>query len=132
MNTPVTRREFLSAATVATFCVSSGCRTPLIVHPQRLKAQPTPRVRAVFLYPSHEKGQVEDQWAQHRWFTWPGNQFQPEQQRAIFEREVGARADRLGVAIEWTPEALDTVAAIESWAREARRAAPDALLVVNF
>ncbi|MGQ9648719.1 MAG: hypothetical protein ACUVXJ_01250 [Phycisphaerae bacterium] len=41
------------------------------------------RVLVVFLYPPADvvnEGKMEDAWRVHHWFTWPGNQFEPEQQ----------------------------------------------------
>ena len=56
-------------------------------------------VRGAFFYPPAQvvyDGKCEDSWSKHQWFTWPGNQFAPEQQQARFAerlREISAGLD---------------------------------------
>ena len=49
------------------------------------------RVRVAFFYPPAQvvlDGKCEDSWAPQQWFTWPGNQFEPEEQQAWFLEQV--------------------------------------------
>lgn len=77
-------------------------------------------------------GQCEDNWAPHQWFTWPGNQFEPDAQRAKFERVIGEMARSLNLDLRFEPEPLYTNAAIAAWLDVVIADSPDALLVVNF
>jgi len=92
-------------------------------------------VRGAFFYPPAEDvlaGRAEDNWSQHKWFTWPGNQFQPDQQRLLFLarlRELTAGLN-LNLALEEKP--LCTNEAIASFIASLEAAKPDALLLFNF
>lgn len=58
-------------------------------------------VRGAFFYPPEQvvlDGQCEDNWAKHQWFTWPGNQFKPEEQQAKFV----AKLDEITSHTIWT------------------------------
>jgi hypothetical protein len=93
------------------------------------------RLRGAFFYPPAEvvlAGRNEDSWSQHEWFTWPGNQFQPERQQAKFLaklREITAGLD-LSLALEEKP--IYTDAAIREFINSLADDRPDALLLFNF
>jgi hypothetical protein len=65
---------------------------------ERAAAAPLPplakkpaRVLAAFVYPPADVvngGTMEDSWAKDHWFTWPGNQFQPEAQQQKFTAKI--------------------------------------------
>lgn len=93
------------------------------------------RVLAVFLYPPAEvviSGKMEDNWAPNQWFTWPGNQFQPEAQEQKFTARIREMAQSLGVEVEFAPEAVWQQAKVEEFIARAKQSAADAVLVVNF
>jgi len=51
-------------------------------------------------------GQNEDRWAAHNWFTWPGNQFEPEAQERKFTGRIAEMAERLGLDVRFEPRAI--------------------------
>ena len=94
-----------------------------------------PRVAVVFLYPPADvvnAGQLEDSWRGHHWFTWPGNQFEPEQQEKTFTAKIRELSDRLGVAAEFEPQAIYQEAAVAEFIGRTQAKQVDAVLVVNF
>jgi hypothetical protein len=71
----------------------------------KLKKEPA-RVKVVFLYPPADvvnAGKNEDNWAPEHWFTWPGNQFEPEMQERVFTSKIESIAARLGVVADFAP-----------------------------
>ena len=93
------------------------------------------RVLAAFLYPPADvvnEGKMEDSWAPHHWFTWPGNQFQPEAQEEKFTARIRAMAESLGMEVEFAPRAIYQQAKVEEFINRAKQTAPDAVLIVNF
>lgn len=93
------------------------------------------RIMGVFLYPPAEvvlRGEAEDAWAPHQWFTWPGNQFEPQAQHERFLREINAAAKRVGVQVEMLPEALYQDEKVAAYVDQVKAAQPDAVLIVNF
>ena len=100
----------------------------------RLLKKPA-RVLAAFLYPPAEvvnAGKMEDSWAPHQWFTWPGNQCQPEAQEEKFAAKIREMAKTLGIELEFTPRAIYQQAKVEEFIAHAKQTAPDAVLIVNF
>jgi len=94
-----------------------------------------PRIWAVFLYPPADvvlAGKMEDSWAPHQWFTWPGNQFEPEAQQAKFTGVIQKMASDLGIDLVIHPEALYQKAKVDEFIAQARAAELDAVLVINF
>ena len=94
-----------------------------------------PRVLAVFLYPPADvvnEGKMEDSWAPHQWFTWPGNQFQPEEQQRKFTAKIREMGQALGIDIEFAPRAIYQQAKVEEFIAQAKQSQPDAVLIVNF
>ncbi|MCZ7637719.1 MAG: hypothetical protein M5U12_17790 [Verrucomicrobia bacterium] len=138
MITPTDRRAFLKSAAALTALAAwpLGCATS---SPTHLRASPRrkqpARVGGAFFYPPAADviaGRAEDGWAPHQWFTWPGNQFEPEQQQARFlakTRELAADLD-LTLALEEQPLATD--AAIQAFLDRVAANRPDALLLFNF
>jgi len=93
------------------------------------------RIMAAFLYPPTDvvnAGKMEDVWAKHQWFTWPGNQFQPEVQQEKFTAKIREMAQTLGVEVEFAPRAIYQQARAAEFIARAKQAAPDAVLIVNF
>ena len=83
------RREFL--ATAGAFGAAAFVSRAMAAESAALPSLPwakmnkkPARVMVAFLYPPADvvnEGKMEDGWAPHNWFTWPGNQFEPEQQQ---------------------------------------------------
>ncbi|MBM4089515.1 MAG: hypothetical protein FJ276_08815 [Planctomycetes bacterium] len=93
------------------------------------------RVAVVFLYPPADvvyAGENEDTWRVHKWFTWPGNQFQPEQQQAKFADKIGEMAGRLGMDVAFHPQTLYQKAKIDEYIATTKATGADVVLVVNF
>jgi hypothetical protein len=93
------------------------------------------RVLVAFLYPPADvvnEGKMEDSWAPHHWFTWPGNQFQPEAQQQKFTAKLGEMSASLGIDLEFAPQAIYQQAKVDEFIAQARQSAPDAVLIVNF
>src|SRR5512139_3939476 len=90
------RREFLAAAgalgaagLVSAAIAGQASTQPALPWPKRDK-QPA-RVLAAFLYPPADvvnEGKMEDGWRKYNWFTWPGNQFEPEAQERKFTAKI--------------------------------------------
>ena len=134
------RRAFLEAGgTVG----AAGLLSTVLADAAAVAAQPSlpkrekqpARVLAVFLYPPADvvnEGKFEDSWRPHHWFTWPGNQFQPEQQQQKFTDKIAEIAKRLGVQVEFAPRAIYQEAKVKEWLQQAKDARPDAVLIINF
>jgi hypothetical protein len=93
------------------------------------------KVLVAFLYPPADvvnEGKMEDAWKVHHWFTWPGNQFEPEQQERKFTAKIKEIADKLGVLVEFQPKAIYQEAKVKQFIEEAKAARPDAVFIVNF
>jgi len=134
------RRGFLAAtgaigaaAFVSRAMAQQAATTAASALPKRDK-KPA-RVLVAFLYPPADvvnEGRMEDSWRVHNWFTWPGNQFEPEQQERKFTAKIRAIADRLGVVVEFQPKAIYQEAKVREFIEQAKAAQPDAVFVVNF
>ncbi|MFG0327623.1 MAG: hypothetical protein ACF8SC_10200 [Phycisphaerales bacterium JB037] len=92
-------------------------------------------VLVAFLYPPADvvnAGELEDGWRAYNWFTWPGNQFEPERQERTFTEKIKGIADALGVKVTFHPHAIYQEAKVERFIERAQAAKPDAVLIVNF
>ena len=134
------RRSFLkSAAALAALAAwPIGCATPhaaLTSAPLASRKKKPGLVRGAFFYPSGQlvlEGKCEDSWAPHQWFTWPGNQFAPEQQQAKFTERLGQMTSGLGLELKMEEKPLCTEAAIQAFLQEVEQSKPEALLLINF
>jgi hypothetical protein len=135
------RREFLAAAGVvgaaglvsraAAGQAQAAASAPAFA---RREKQPA-RVLVAFLYPPADvvnEGRMEDNWRVHNWFTWPGNQFEPQEQEKKFTARIREIADKLGVLAEFEPKAIYQEAKVKEFIAKARKTSPDAVLIVNF
>lgn len=134
------RREFLAAAGAlgAAGFLSRSMADEASTQPSpplvRLDKQPA-RVLVAFLYPPAEvvnEGKMEDGWRAHNWFTWPGNQFEPEQQERKFTGKIKDIAEKLGISVEFKPQGIYQEAKVKEFIAKAKAAKPDAVLIVNF
>ena len=133
------RREFLAlnGAVGASVVLSSllGDRVSAGEPAMPPLAKKPARVLVAFLYPPADvvnEGKMEDSWAPHHWFTWPGNQFQPEAQQQKFTTKIREMAGSLGVEVEFAPRAIYQQAKVDEFIAYAKQTAPDAVLIVNF
>jgi len=93
------------------------------------------RVRGAFFYPPAEvveSGKLEDGWAVHNWFTWPGNQYRPEEQQQKFLKVLEDMTKGLNLELALDPYAIYTDAGIAAFAGDIQNNPPDALLLFNF
>jgi hypothetical protein len=132
------RRTFLkSTAALAALSLwpldSFGSTAPsLNLSPRKKKPA---LIRGAFFYPPADvvlAGKNEDGWAQHEWFTWPGNQFEPEQQQAKFLAQVRRITADLDLTLALEEKPLYTDAAIRAFISSLETTKPDALLLFNF
>ncbi len=134
------RRDFLAAGgalgaagLLSTLATRDANAATAPVLPRRAK-EPA-RVRVAFLYPPADvvnEGRMEDSWRQHHWFTWPGNQFQPEQQERTFTQKIREIADTMGIRLEFAPQAICQEAKVAEFIADTKASPPDAVLIVNF
>ncbi len=92
-------------------------------------------IRGAFFYPPAEvvlAGKNEDGWSKHEWFTWPGNQFAPEQQQAKFLVQLRRLTSGLDLTLALEEKPLYTDAAIGAFVNSLETSKPDALLLFNF
>jgi hypothetical protein len=145
-STGLDRREFLAAAGVlgtaglVTQALAQQAATgspttrPMSFPLDGIKKEPA-RVMVAFLYPTADvvnEGKNEDNWRVNNWFTWPGNQFEPEQQEQKFTAKIREIAERLGVAVEFEPKHIYQEAKVKAFIDKAKSSRPDAVLIVNF
>ncbi|MCB1128199.1 MAG: hypothetical protein KDM81_17025, partial [Verrucomicrobiae bacterium] len=138
MNVPQDRRAFLKStaalAVLATWPL--GCATS---ENTRFNARPRRKqpavIRGAFLYPPAADviaGKAEDNWSPHQWFTWPGNQFEPEAQQAKFETRLRELTADLDLSLQLESHPLCTDAGIAAFLGSVGETQPDALLLFNF
>ena len=99
------------------------------------RAKHPARVRGAFFYPPREvvlEGKCEDSWSTHQWFTWPGNQFEPEAQQATFEQRLADMTRGLSIALELDRAPIYTDAGIQAFIADITANKPEALLLFNF
>lgn len=92
-------------------------------------------VRGAFFYPPAQvvlDGECEDSWSAHQWFTWPGNQFKPEQEHQKFLGELQQMIDGMNLELVMDEAPLYTDAAIQAFIADIETTTPDALLLFNF
>ena len=93
------------------------------------------KMRVLFMYPPAEvviEGKFEDSWAKDRWFTYPGNQFNPQKNHQIFKEKIAEFAAPLNMDVEFIEPAIYTTAAVAEFTAKTNADPPDVLLIVNF
>ena len=137
-NNGMDRRRFLAAggALGAAFLMPGSAFAQDEAAPVLSPREKRPaRVSVVFLYPPAEvvyAGTNEDGWRTHHWFTWPGNQFQPERQQVKFTEKIKEMAGRLGIEVNFHPQGIYQEAKVKEFIAATKAAKADAVLVVNF
>ena len=139
------RREFLTSTGLAGGTIVWGplaaTEAPIPAEEKQEKPVLPPREKkpariwTVFLYPPEEvvlAGKMEDTWAVHQWFTWPGGQFQYAEQQKKFTDQIQKMAESLGLEMTIRPEPIYQKAKVEEFIAQAKESGLDAVLVVNF
>jgi len=135
---PCDRRTFIKSTAVlagaALWPLGALASTPnsLIMSPRKKKPA---LIRGAFFYPPAEvvlAGKNEDGWSKHEWFTWPGNQFEPEKQQQKFLAQLQRITKGLDLTIALEEKALYTDAGIRAFIASLETNKPDALLLFNF
>lgn len=146
---PVGRRTFMQTGTMATFGlftgVSSGAAQETGVAsaavassaaqfpPSREKTKA--KLTVVFMYPPADvvnEGQLEDFWAVNHWFTYPGNQFQPEKNHQLFKEKIDELSANLSIDLQHISAPIYTKAALAEFSQKIQQETPDAVLILNF
>jgi hypothetical protein len=92
------------------------------------------KITTVFMYPPPDvvnEGRLEDSWAVNNWFTYPGNQFEPEKNHQKFRQIIEEASVKYGFDTDFAG-VLYTKAQVASFVEKMNAAPPDALLIVNF
>lgn len=92
-------------------------------------------VRGAFFYPPAQvvlEGKCEDSWNKEEWFTWPGNQFEPQLQQKKFQSHLKTLTAGLDLKVEMDTEPIYTDAGIQAFIADIQSSKPDALLLFNF
>lgn len=132
------RRAFLkSSAAIAALTLwppGGFASAPSALNLSARKKKPA-LIRGAFFYPPAEvvlAGKNEDSWSKHEWFTWPGNQFAPEQQQAKFLARLREMSRGLDLTIALEDKSIYTEAGIRAFIASLETNKPDALLLFNF
>ncbi|MCL2304293.1 MAG: hypothetical protein FWC43_03005 [Planctomycetaceae bacterium] len=92
------------------------------------------KMAVLFLYPPADvvnDGRLEDFWAADHWFTYPGNQFEPEMNQQKYTKKIVEFAKTYDIDLDFQG-VLYTKAALAEFVAKTKAAPPDTLLVVNF
>ena len=137
MDRGIDRRLFLkSSAALPALSMLSAELASLAQAGESKKSPKTPAVvRGAFFYPPPEvvsRGEFDDSWAREKWFTYPGNQYRPQEQQAKFTKKVEEIASGLGLKLAIDAKPIYTTAGIEAFTKEITDKKPAALLLFNF
>ena len=92
------------------------------------------KMAVLFMYPPADvvnSGRLEDNWAPNQWFTWPGNQFEPEMNQQKYSKKIVEIAKTYDIELDFGG-VIYTVAAVDEFIAKTKAVPPDALLIVNF
>ena len=92
------------------------------------------KIALLFMYPPDNvvnEGRLEDSWAVNHWFTYPGNQFEPEMNQEKYTKKIVEFAKIYDIDLDFRG-VIYTKAAMTDFIAETKAAPPDTLLVVNF
>ena len=138
MNQLCDRRTFLKStaalAAVSLWPLGSFASSGAGLNPWPRKKKPA-LIRGAFFFPPAEvvlAGKNEDTWSKQEWFTWPGNQFAPEQQQAKFLARLGQLAQGLDLTLALEEKPIYTDAGVTAFIQSLETSRPAALLLFNF
>jgi len=133
------RREFLKISSAATVL---GSLLPIGTLAQNLgnigelqpMAKKQTKVAVVFMYPPADvvnEGKLEDNWAVNHWFTYPGNQYEPEMNHEKFRKKIVGIGAKYSLDLDFRG-VIYTKAQMATFIERANATSPDTLLIVNF
>src|SRR5512137_2934956 len=132
------RRTFIKSAAALTgaalWPLGAFASAPATLNLSPRKKKPA-LIRGAFFYPPADlvlAGKNEDGWSKHEWFTWPGNQFAPEQQQTKFLAQLRRLTAGLDLTLALEEKPLYTDAAIRAFIAGLETSKPAALLLFNF
>ena len=133
------RREFLKVGGAAAALGGLWATTALarnidgMYHVPAIGKKKT-KIAVLFMYPPDDvvnEGRFEDSWAVNQWFTYPGNQFDPEMNREKYTKKIIEIAKTYGIELDFKG-VIYTKAAMAEFIARTKAAPPDTLLAVNF
>jgi hypothetical protein len=138
MTTHTNRRQFMKS--MAALAALSACpRIWAAESMPNLNVSMRPKkpalIRGAFFYPSTSdvlEGKCEDSWSGQKWFTWPGNQFEPEQQQSKFMKEVKRITAGLDLTLDIDEKPICTDAGIKEFIAGLETSKPAAVVLFNF
>ena len=92
------------------------------------------KMSVLFMYPPADvvnSGRLEDSWAVNQWFTYPGNQFEPEMNREKYTKKIVEFAKIYDIDLDFRG-VIYTKAAMAEFITQTKATPPDTLLVVNY
>ena len=133
------RREFLK---ISGSTAALGSILPTALFAQNVGGTPNvpangkkkTKMGVLFMYPPADvvnEGRLEDNWAVNRWFTYPGNQFEPEMNQEKYTQKIVEFAEKYDIDLDMQG-VLYTRAALAEFIAKTKATPPDTLLVVNF
>lgn len=141
----VNRREFIKVGSVvsgsvvagAALLASASATAVAAAAPSSYEARPkrNGKIRVVFMYPPDQvvlDGKLEDGWASNKWYTWPGNQFSPEKNHALYRQKIKEITASLALDVEFIDTAIYTQAEVDSFIVRANADKLDGIVIVNF
>jgi len=133
------RRDFLkisgTAAALGGFWATTALAqnsngTPVVSVIEKKKT----KMAVLFMYPPADvvnAGRLEDSWAVNNWFTYPGNQFEPEMNHEKYTKKIVEFAKTYNIDLDFRG-VVYTKASVADFVAKTKAAPPDTLLVVNF
>ena len=103
-----------------------------VVLPPLAKAKT--KITVVFMYPPADvvnEGRLEDSWARDKWFTYPGNQYEPEKNHAKFQKKIEEIGGTYALELDFQG-VIYTRAQMAAFIESVNASPPDTLLIVNF
>ena len=92
------------------------------------------KVAVIFMYPPGDvvnEGRLEDSWAVNNWFTYPGNQYEPEKNHEKFRQKIEGIGKTHSLDLDFQG-VIYTKAQVAAFIERTNAAPPDTLLIVNF
>ena len=133
------RRDFLKIGG-ATAALGSVMATTALAQSEEVTSGLLPiekkktKMAVLFMYPPANvvnEGKMEDSWAVNQWFTYPGNQFEPEMNQKKYTEKITEFAGKYDIDLDFQG-VIYTKAAMAEFIAKTKVAPPDTLLVVNF
>ena len=101
------RRDFLKISGVATTLGGILATTALAQNAEEtvnipFREKKKTKMSVLFMYPPADvinEGRLEDAWAADRWFTYPGNQFEPEMNQEKYMKKIKEYLKSKGIKV---------------------------------